>query len=75
MLCLLIGREAWKIWETISLEDFASNPSWFPFPQALAKAICSRENTKKKCLFYQMQTKAAEDDPLFFWLKTVNMAN
>lgn len=39
-LCLLTAREAWNSWLTISLEAFASSPSWFPFAQALAKESC-----------------------------------
>lgn len=77
IFCLLIGREAWNIWATISLEDFASNPSWFPFPQALAKAICSGEKHmhKKKRDFYQMQTKAVENGPVIFLVKTEQEKN
>ena len=36
--CLLTAWEAWKSWQTDSLQAFPSSPSWLPPAQALAKA-------------------------------------
>lgn len=43
-LCLLTAWEAWNNWQTISLEAFASNPSWCPCAQALARDSCGQKS-------------------------------